>query len=334
MYQEALPVRLPTTLPDTDQPRLCVRLLGKFSVCWDNRPIDGLQAGKVPELLGYLLLHRDCSQPRELLADRLWPGGPTARSRKYLRDALWRLQTALRVAAGEGWIDPILEVEPDWIRLNAGANLWIDVDVLEGAARQVRGACRATVEGGIPESLRSALDLYRGDLLEGWYQDWCVAERERLRDLYLSLLQSALKDAEARQDFGVILEYGTRILRIDRAHEATHRRLMRARYLMGDRTGALRQYERCRAALAEDLDIAPSRRTEEVLAQIRGDRIGRPAVERLSSDRGSDAADPFRDALAHLRQAEQLLEDLRRRIGDGSRQTVPPIGPRPLPRLE
>jgi len=28
------------------------------------------------------------------------------------------------------------------------------------------------------------VDLYQGDLLEGWYQDWLLCERERLQNMF------------------------------------------------------------------------------------------------------------------------------------------------------
>ena len=49
--------------------------------------------------------------------------------------------------------------------------------------------------------------------------------------------------------------YGSIILGFDRARESTHRHLMQLYYLAGDRTGALRQYERCARALDAELGV-------------------------------------------------------------------------------
>jgi two-component SAPR family response regulator len=87
--------------------------------------------------------------------------------------------------------------------------------------------------------------LYHGDLLEDWFQDWCLYERERLQNIYLAALDKLMDYCEASRDYDAGLAYGTRILRHDLARERTHRRLMRLYYLAGDRTSALRQYDRC-----------------------------------------------------------------------------------------
>ena len=51
--------------------------------------------------------------------------------------------------------------------------------------------------------------------------------------------------------------------------------MMRLYYMAGDRTLAMRQYERCISALREELGIGPSDRTIELFEQIKTDRHSR-----------------------------------------------------------
>src|SRR5262245_15520781 len=121
--------------------RLHICLFGKCRIqCSDQEVID-LESGKVQELLCYLLLHRDRPHAREVLAGLLWGDNSTVQSKKYLRHALWQLQTAL-----ESDSDPmsarVLLVEPDWVSLNARSDLWLDIAVFERASvltREVSG---------------------------------------------------------------------------------------------------------------------------------------------------------------------------------------------------
>jgi DNA-binding SARP family transcriptional activator len=107
---------------------LTISLFGKFRARRDQRSVSGLGAYRVQELLCYLLLHRDHTYPRETLAGLLWFDSPISQSRKFLRQALWRLQTALDPPTGldsplEAPVDPestdgrILLVKPDWVHL-------------------------------------------------------------------------------------------------------------------------------------------------------------------------------------------------------------------------
>src|SRR5207245_6082482 len=107
--------------------------------------------------------------------------------------------------------------------------------------------------------LHKTVQLYQGPLLEGWYQDWCLLERERLQSMYLAMLDKLMSYYEAHSDYETGLLYGMRIMCYDRARERTHRRIMRRYYLIGDRAEALRQYERCAVALEEELGVSPSK---------------------------------------------------------------------------
>jgi len=207
------------------------------------------------------------------LADLLWGNNSTTQSTGYLRKALWQLQSAL-----DSQTEPIngrlLLVDPGWVQLNPEADLWLDVAVFEQAFSLVQGVPGKELDHQRVQTLRSAVDLYRGDLLEGWYQDWCLYERERLQQMYLIMLDKLMAFCEAHGDCEAGLVYGFLVLRHDRARERAHRRLMRLHYLTGDRTAALRQYERCVAALDEEFGVRPVKRTVTLCEQIRADQLG------------------------------------------------------------
>ena len=54
--------------------------------------------------------------------------------------------------------------------------------------------------------------------------------------------------------------------------ERTHRRMVRIYYKSGERTAALRQYERCVEALNDELGVEPARETVELYEQICNDQ--------------------------------------------------------------
>ena len=166
-----------------------------------------------------------------------------------------------------------------------------------------------------------AADIYQGDLLEGWYQDWCLFERERLQNMHLTMLEKLLNSCEARGEYELGLNYGVRVLRYDHARERTHRRMMRLYYLAGERTAALRQYERCVEALRKDLGVEPTSNTKALYRQIREDRLqpvqGVPCVilKAASNDAdGDDVAAMLADTLKRLKSYQLVLSALQQRI--------------------
>jgi DNA-binding SARP family transcriptional activator len=258
--------------------RLKIRLFGQVSVQRDGEPLSGLSA-KALELLCYLLLHRERGHTREALAGLFWPEAPDSMSKKYLRQAIWRLGSALASHPGPAQAESgqLLIVHPNWIRVNAEAAWWLDVAVFEQAYDLYRDTPGEDLTDSQAQSLEAAIALYRGDLIETWYQDWCVYERDRLQLTFLAMLDQLMSHCEACRLYPKGIAYGQCVLRYDSARESTHRHLMRLYYRAGDRTTALRQYDRCGAALAKHFNLPPSRETVALYHQIRGDRLENPA---------------------------------------------------------
>jgi DNA-binding SARP family transcriptional activator len=241
----------------------------------------------------------------------LWEASSSTQAKKYLRQALWQLQSALERHAGQSE-HSLLLIEPDWICLNPNAELWLDVDIFEGAFAMVQGVPGQDMDKEQVEAVNIAIQLYQGDLLEGWYQDWCLYERERLQNMWLAMLDKLMAHCEAARRYEEGLVYGMCVLRFDRAHERTHRRMMRMRYLARDRTGALRQYERCAQALDDELGVKPARRTEETYQGILADNLDRTSEPERSLSTGELKLLP--KVISRLTQLKTMLSDVQSHV--------------------
>jgi DNA-binding SARP family transcriptional activator len=286
------------------------QLFGKFRVQRDSQSLQGFESSKEQELLSYLLVHRERSHPREALASLLWANTSTERSKKYLRQALWHLHTAFE--ASQSTRATILLVEHDWVQLNLQRDIWLDVAVFEQACAVTQGIPGKQLDHSGAQILKEAVSLYNGDLLDGWYQDWCLFERERFQNSYLLMLDKLMSYAVAHGEYEVGQGYASRILNIDRASERTYRRLMQLQYMAGDRTGALRQFQRCVAALNEELGVEPERRTRNLYEQIRADKLeqGRPVTPETVS--AADSSLP--EVLGRLKRLQLVVAAVQRRI--------------------
>ena len=290
--------------------RLSVRLFGRLSVRRDDQVVCALNPSKVQELFCYLLLHRDRPHPREALASLLWGDTSTSQSKKYLRQSLWQLQAALTMHHAPP-DHRLLRVEAEWVQLNSTSELQLDVALFEAAFNAVRHVPIHDLDPARVQSLSRAADQYHGDLLEGWYQDWCVYERERLQNMYLAMLDKLMGYSELHHEYETAITHGTRILRYERARECTYQRLMRLYYLAGDRAAALRQYERCVAALESELGVQPAEGTIALYEDIRSGRLG----SALASDVGSNPTNgSLVDVLSRLKKLEAALTDLSQQV--------------------
>jgi DNA-binding SARP family transcriptional activator len=284
-----------------------ISLFGKFNLQAGESQIMAFESRKVDELFCYLLLHRDKPYPREILADLLWGENTTSQSKNYLRKAIWQLQSALEelVRSEDG---RLILTDGDWVQINPGIDLWLDVSELEAAFQDSRGVLGRDLNDRSVQAIQQAVALYRGDLLEGWFPDWCLYERERLQHVYLALLDKLMDFCEAHGQYESGLAHGEVILRYDRARERTHRRLMRLYCLAGERTLALRQFEKCALALQEELAVMPSSRTRLLFERIRADGLELSDPIPVSTIRGSDASgDPLLALFDRLSNFHQVL---------------------------
>jgi|HubBroStandDraft_2_1064218.scaffolds.fasta_scaffold00091_4 DNA-binding SARP family transcriptional activator len=302
---------------------LTVRLFGKLVVQRADQNIEGLHSSKVLELFGYLLLNRARPHTRESLATLLWPESTANISRKYLRQAMWQLHLAL-MDSGNGDGPRLFVIEDNSVRLESPSLFWLDVDVFEQAASEVQGLRGEELDAGRARRLAEAVSLYRGDLLEGWYFDWCICERERLQSMYLTMLDKLMASAEVTTDYEKGLAYGEQILKYDRARERTYQRMMRLQCLAGDRAGALRQFQRCSISLDEELGVRPSRQTLEIYQLIRADRLAMPSSGGRvpAQDREGETDAPASDSsapLGRLKQLRTLLCEIQHRVQEDIR---------------
>jgi DNA-binding SARP family transcriptional activator len=288
-----------------------VYLFGRMRIERDGRPFPGPTCAKARELLAYLLLHRHRSHRREAIAERLWGDGVSAEPRKTLRQALWQLQSML----AEGCPNLLEADGGDWIKVDPAASVWLDVSVFESVWRELEAVPAREVTPSAVGRAKEALALYRGELLEGSSWSWCVFERARLRDMFLALGDVAMSGCLTANQRSAGVRLGFEILSHDPAREATHRSLMRLHALSGDRTAALRQFDRCVVALREELGVPPSRSTRELAESIREDGIGEGQLAARGAGAGARAADlPVASVLQGLREVRDLLNEVRREV--------------------
>lgn len=288
---------------------LTIRLFGRFDVFCGEQAKPALNNRAARELLCYLVLHRNHPQRRETLAGLFWEDSPPTHARKYLRQALWQIQSALRPLADCGGIQ-LLEVDPEWIQLNSCDQLQVDVAQFEEAMRCCHGIPGAQLDDISRRRLEDAVCLYRGDLLEGWYQDWCLFERERFRNELLDALEKLVCWCESRYDSERGLAHAKRMLAVDPAREQVYRHVMQLHVLAGNRTQALREFQRCERVLMQELGVKPSQQTRALHESIRDARVESPWPDSgLIGAPGSASGFPLEQlpALAELLKRVQHL---------------------------
>jgi len=284
--------------------RLQIRLLGGFELRRGEAAVV-LPTRRSQALVAFLAAHAGAVQPRAELTALLWGDSAEHRARQSLRQALYSIRRVLGPDdAGAGTL-----------RDGDGAALLVTPDDVDALAFE------RLVRQGSPEALERALELYRGELLEGLvvsapaFEEWLVAERERLRELALQALARLTAHHERAGAADAAIQYASRLLTLDPLQEPAHRALMRLYDRSGRRGAALRQYARCAEVLRRELSAEPELETRALYESLlaRGAPVRASAGEVTSADEGVDL--PLVGRAAELAQLRAALEPARR--GDG-----------------
>jgi DNA-binding SARP family transcriptional activator/TolB-like protein len=222
-----------------------------------------LSQPKRAALLVYLALARPRGpHRRDSLLALFWPEQDTEHARNALSQAIHFLRRslgpeALMAGNGEGlglhWKD-----------------FWCDAVAFEEALDEGRPA--------------DAIDLYRGELLEGFhvsdapdFERWLDTERARLGDRYAQAMESVAMEREEVADYDGAIRLWRRLAARDPYNSRTALRLMRALAASGDPAAAVQHARLHERSLREELDVAPD---SEILAFAGQLQSARPEIAR------------------------------------------------------
>ena len=229
---------------------VAVRLLGGLSLHVGPRSVDVPPGSR--RLLSYLALHPPGVDRRQA-AGVLWPTVCDARAAGNLRSALWRLHQVGCALVGA-----------DASRLCLDEAVAVDVADLEAWA--------ARVLAGRPSPADLAVDpgpVVEAELLPGWYDDWVLVVRDRLRLRLLHALEALggqLADAGRPRE---ALEAVLVAVLAEPLRESGQRALIEAHQAAGDWVAARRQFDAFRILLRREIGVDPS---EELTAVATGPR--------------------------------------------------------------
>ena len=249
---------------------LQIRLLGGLLLESSGRTLPRIPSRPGRSLFAYLVLNRDREIARDQLTGLFWPDMPDSQARRRLSQALWQVQTLFSEA---GLSNSYIQAGANTVRFNPTADYWLDVEEFEVAALAVK---EAVANDGVStpdlDRLAAAVELYRGDLLSGFYEDWLVVDQQRLRQLYFRALRNLATIHKSRGEFDDALSYSRRLALLDALNEEAHRDVMRLCLLAGRPNDALLQYEVCYSTLADELGAEPEPATTALFESIAAQR--------------------------------------------------------------
>jgi DNA-binding SARP family transcriptional activator len=214
---------------------VAVRLIEGFELRLDGAAVETPAAAQ--RLVAFLALH-----PRPLtrayIAGSLWLDKTDDRATSNLRSALWRTH---------GFGERLIRANRTHVQL--APEVYVDVAEVDAVARRM-----------LAGELETSTDaqLFRGELLPDWYDEWVVIERERLRQLCLNALEQLSASWLAQGSTALAIDAAFAAVAAEPLRESAHRVLVDAHLATGNSVEAIRQYRTYQSLLREALELDPS----------------------------------------------------------------------------
>jgi DNA-binding SARP family transcriptional activator len=215
---------------------IVLRVLGRFSLIVDGVPQD--LPVQVQKVIAFLALH-DGSQPRDRVAERVWPDADLKHCRGSLRTVLWRVR----------------QVSPDAVHAPRGSislGPSVQVDLHEGLAVAKR------ILDGRPVDPDRAIPLLSRRLLPDWDDEWSLLEQERVQQMHVHCLEILSRRLMAERQYAYAMQAAGAACRIEPLRESAQRTVIDILRAEGNHVQARRVFEDFRRMLRAELGIEPS----------------------------------------------------------------------------
>jgi len=240
------------------QPRLRILAFGEPSVLLQDKPVTRWRMARAMEMFFYLL---DCGRPvnKEQILTVLWPEFDEQVNQTF-RSTIYYLRKAL----GESSIVS----QGSLYSLNLGDSVWYDIAIFKEQQKLATQALDSGDEAHAREALQAMIQLYRGDYVQSFYSDWCTFRRDELRRAYLDARRQLAEMAWRDEQLDESTVHWQHMLAIDNCLEEAHYGLMRCYLRQGKRGLVLRQYQRCRDILQQELAVQPGPAIQNLYQRI------------------------------------------------------------------
>jgi len=240
-----------------------VHLFAGPYVCVESERREVPEGSK--QLLAFVALRRRRVE-RRCAAGSLWPSVDDERAAGNLRSALWRLRRA----------DVDVLIADKW-SLALSADVQVDLHLTEQWATRLIEGQASPRDLAVSPSAADALDL-----LPGFYDDWVLMERERIRQRMLHALEALSEKLTSMGRFADAIEAALLATSAEPLRESAQRSLIKAHIAEGNLTEARRSYHAYRDLMHRELGLMPPRDFQATL--------GIPAVQ---ADRGPSGRVPL-----------------------------------------
>ncbi len=248
---------------------LTINLLGAVEVYRDpSRPFapDAWKTKRSRDLLCFVASRRHRRTNKDAILDAFWPDAELSTAEKNFYPTMSLIRKALN--SNQQVKQNFLVYRDGEYLLDPAFTYRIDLEEFDRLVAEGEAALRSRNQEALTDCFERAAAVYRGEFMQGVYDDWVEEQRSYYREQYARLLETLAKAALKAEDWSRSLHYAQRILRDDPFREDVYTLMMRAHAALGNRVAVRQQYEELRQLLNEELGVEPTAETQRVYREV------------------------------------------------------------------
>ena len=248
---------------------LTIKVLGPVEIFRDpTLPFapDAWTTRRARDIFCYIATQKNRRVPKDVLIEAFWGDEDPAVIEKNFHPTISHIRKALN--SNQPLKQNFITFRDGAYQLNPQFTYQIDTEEFVSVIEQAESAKKDKDDGALRLLLERAHELYRGDFLEGSYDDWAEEQRHFYQEQFSRVLNGLAKQAVADKQWTAALKYSGEILGLDPYREDLHRLTLRVLAAQGKPAAVKKHYEDMQKLLKDELGIAPSSETAKLYKEL------------------------------------------------------------------
>ncbi|MCA1591340.1 MAG: S8 family serine peptidase [Acidobacteria bacterium] len=238
---------------------LAINMLGSVEIYRDpSRPFaaDAWVTKRARDILCFIASRRHRRASKDTIIDTFWGEADFSAIEKNFHPTVSHIRKALN--SNQPLKQNFLLYRDGDYQLNPEFSYRFDFEEFDRLVTEGDAARRSREQESFVKSYEEAVALYRGEFVQGSYDEWAEEQRSYYREQYLRLLELLASTAQKAEEWSRSLHMAQQILREDPFREDVHCMIMRAQAAQANRVAVREQYENLRRLLRKELGVEPN----------------------------------------------------------------------------
>lgn len=213
-------------------------------------------------IFAYIFLNKK-SITKDGLIDEFYPDSEPENANSVFHQTLSNFRSIFKWAVAVEKSSKVKESVPEFIvyenqRITLNPNYLYYIDAFEFEELYKKGRAGNVSNKDRILYYEEALSLFKGELLEGYYQPWCEEIREQYNNYFFSIVEDLIGIYKKGADYEKLAEYSRKLIKADNLNEEAYIDVIEAEMKMGNEAKAKDIYKSMVKTFKKEVGEEPS----------------------------------------------------------------------------